>query len=132
MRGVDRPIFSGAIATVLTCCPPLLGKRFLRNLVVCVLLAILIIGIPLEAKLCANDCGWCDTPGVATITNANSSNSTFDDCLCCASCICCHGYASDPSGVSLTVIAPIGSLPIDAPIEILDGSHSTIEEPPRQ
>jgi hypothetical protein len=97
--------------------------------VVYLLLAYLIVGIPLEAKACAEDRGCAATPAAA-ISNPAAPDSQPDDSACCASCICCHGYAAHSSS-SQTPIDSITALSVTAQINVLDGTRSTLEEPPR-
>jgi len=102
------------------------------RLVVYVLLALLIVGIPLEAKACADDCEWCSASNNAAIGSSSSENSQSDDSTCCASCVCCHVYAADSSGGSPTPVDFISALFVETQIDVLDGSRSTLEKSPRR
>jgi hypothetical protein len=107
-------------------------ERSFSKLVVYLILSFLIVGVPLEAKACADDCGWRATEGVVTITNPSAPDSCDADSTRCAFCTCCHGYATDPSAVSPTLIEPICALNADLQVGVLNRTRAAIEEPPRQ
>jgi hypothetical protein len=102
------------------------------RLVVCALLALLIVGIPLEAKACADDCQWRGAPNDAALGSPSSSSSQPDDSACCVSCVCCHGYSADSSSASPTPLDSISALSVEVQIDVLDGTRSTLEKPPRR
>src|SRR5580704_5210715 len=102
------------------------------RLVVYALLALLIVGTPLEFRACADDCEWCSASNNAAIGSSSSENSQSDDSACRASCVCCHGYAADYSDGSPVPVDSIGVLSVEAQIHVLDGTRSALEKPPRR
>src|ERR1700687_2988554 len=102
----------------------ILSKKVFLKLIVCTLLASLTVGLPLQARACADDCVWGVAPCNATIANAKNPGSPSDDAACCASCYCCHGYATDSSRVTATLIEPISAVSVQAQVVALEGARS--------
>jgi hypothetical protein len=95
-----------------------------------VLLAVLTICTPLASQVCLEDLGPAHPVG-ATINGSAAPNQSSNDCACCASCICCHGYAVKLSVTSVAIVDSLDLLRSDAQAAELHGIALRIEKPPR-